>query len=101
MNELFAIWKLFGVSNMHGNKSIIKPDTVMALIHVMALHVYRLYAFVIKALHIGINPIVVFYQLLRYYCMIIYSKGYVIWLLILYLKKNCVRRFISLNLVQG
>ena len=28
----------------------------MALIHVMALHVYRLYAFVIKALHIGINP---------------------------------------------
>ncbi len=55
----------------------------MALIHVMALHVYRLYAFVIKALHIGINPIVVFYQLLRYR-IIIYSKGYIIWLLILY-----------------
>ncbi len=56
----------------------------MALIHVMALHVYRLYAFVIKALHIGINPKVVFYQLLQYYCMIIFSKGYIIWLLILY-----------------
>jgi hypothetical protein len=51
LEAVWAVWRF----NDNGDKSI-KPDILMALIHVMALHV-KLYAFVMKAFNIGINPI--------------------------------------------